>query len=292
MTMNTKTNRTPAIKRGWLRGVLIIIPYFIVVVIFSFSVSYLVGIDMLISPEEQKLSYFQEFSKTFSIFIATILIIGIFRKYIDRDSFLSLGFATKNKLKDVIIGIGLGFLIMSIGLAILVYFNEIKVAAFTFKSFDILFYILFFILISVNEEILMRGYILNNFMLSFNKYIALVFTALLFSLMHGLNPSMDWFSVTSLFLAGILLGVTYIYTKNLWFPIALHFSWNFFQSIYGFKVSGTQTANSMFSLEISQNNRWNGGGFGFEGSYLCLIAECLLILSVFYYYRKKEHTNI
>lgn len=286
--MNTKINKTPAIKRGWLRVLLIIIPYFIVVVIFSFSISTLVGIDMSIPPEQQNLSYFQEFSKTFSIFLGTILIIGIFRKYIDRASFLSLGFVIKNRFKDIVIGIGLGFFIMSLGLAILVYCNEIKITTFTFNGLDFLYYILLFMLVSVNEELFMRGYILNNFMLSFNKYIALVFTALLFSLMHGFNPSMDWFSATSLFLAGILLGSTYIYTKNLWFPIALHFSWNFFQSIYGFNVSGIKITYSIFNLEISQNNRWNGGDFGFEGSYLSLIAEILLIIGVFYYYRRKS----
>ena len=98
---------------------------------------------------------------------------------------------------------------------------------------------------------------------------------------------MDWFSYTSLFSAGILLGATYIYTKNLWFPIAIHFSWNFFQSIYGFKVSG-QNTYSVFNFDITQNNRLNGGDFGFEGSYFSLIAEVLLIIGIFYYYRRKS----
>jgi membrane protease YdiL (CAAX protease family) len=39
--------------------------------------------------------------------------------------------------------------------------------------------------------------------------------------------------------AGLLLGAAYIYAKNLWFPIAIHFAWNFTQSaIFGANVSG------------------------------------------------------
>jgi len=75
-------------------------------------------------------------------------------------------------------------------------------------------------------------------MYSFGKPIALVVSAILFSIMHGQNPAFDYLAFINLFLAGVMLGLPYIFNKNLWFPIALHFSWNFFQSLFGFKVSG------------------------------------------------------
>jgi hypothetical protein len=87
--------------------------------------------------------------------------------------------------------------------------------------------------VAVVEETLFRGYVLKNFMESFNKYAALIISSGLFSSMHYFNLDFDLFSFFSLFLAGILFGISYIYTKNLWFPIALHLSWNLFQALFG-----------------------------------------------------------
>ena len=78
-------------------------------------------------------------------------------------------------------------------------------------------------------------------MSSFNKYKALIISSILFSIMHGLNPNISLFSLFDLFLAGIVLDLSYINTKNLWFPIDMHLSWNLFQTLLGFNVSGQDT---------------------------------------------------
>lgn len=90
-----------------------------------------------------------------------------------------------------------------------------------------------------------------------------------------------------MFLAGVVLGLSYIYTKNLWFPIALHLSWNLFQALLGFKVSGQDTY-SIIEFEINEGNLLNGGAFGFEGSYLSIIAQTLTIVGIGIYYNRKE----
>ncbi len=105
--------------------------------------------------------------------------------------------------------------------------------------------------------------------------------------MHIANPNMDWFSFLNLFLAGILLGITYTYTKNLWFPIALHFSWNLFQTLFGFNVSG-QDFYSLIEFKITDNNMINGGDFGFEGSIFSVIAQVLAIGAIWFYYNKNQ----
>jgi hypothetical protein len=110
--------------------------------------------------------------------------------------------------------------------------------------------------------------------------------------MHGFNPNINLFSLTNLFLAGILLGISYIHTKNLWFPIALHFSWNLFQTMYGFNVSG-QKSYSLIEFTISKNNIINGGDFGFEGSILSVFAMITTIIGIELYYRRQKtnHNN-
>jgi membrane protease YdiL (CAAX protease family) len=273
--------------KGWQRVLILIIPYFFVVGTFQWIGAFVADVNLFSEATDYNYSSYQNFVISLFTFVGTLLIIWIFRKFVDKSSFVSMGFAIKNRVTDILAGILIGLCVMLLGLGILVYFEELEVIGFSYNSLDLLYAVLLFVLVSLNEELLMRGYVLNNFINSFNKYIALIISALLFSLMHAGNPNMDWFSYTSLFLAGILLGATYIYTKNLWFPVALHFSWNFFQTILGFKVSGQQTY-SILHLKIKQNNRWNGGDFGFEGSYLSLVAEVLLIIGVFYYYYKKH----
>jgi len=122
-------------------------------------------------------------------------------------------------------------------------------------------------------------------MISFDKYVALIISSLLFSLMHWFNPNIDLFGFIDLFLAGILLGISYVYTKNLWFPIALHFSWNLTQSFLGFNVSG-QDAYSIIEFTIPENNLLNGGDFGFEGSIFSIIAQIVFIIIIVNYFNK------
>ena len=93
--------------------------------------------------------------------------------------------------------------------------------------------------------------------------------------MHGANPNISLFSLLGLFLAGIALGSSYMYTKNLWYPIAFHFSWNLFQSLLGFNVSG-QDIYSIIEFTVPENNKINGGQFGFEGSIFSILTEFIL----------------
>ncbi len=64
---------------------------------------------------------------------------------------------------------------------------------------------------------------------------------------------MNLMSLLNLFFAGIILGLPFIFTKNLWYSISLHFSWNFFQAFFGFKVSGSFFYSSIIQ-RINNNN--------------------------------------
>ena len=105
--------------------------------------------------------------------------------------------------------------------------------------------------------------------------------------MHGFNPNIDLFGLVSIFIAGIFLGITYIHTKNLWFPIALHFSWNFFQTVLGFNVSG-KDIYSVVEFSMKEKTLLNGGNFGFEGSIFSIIAMIITIAIISIYYQRKK----
>ena len=271
---------------GWGKIVLIIIPYLFIVGGFQLIGGQIAGVDMS-TIESRNDSSIQDLIIAIFNMVGTFLVLWLFMKFVDKEPFVKLGFETKDRLKDVIYGIVIGFVIMAIGFASLIYLEEVFFLKLIFDLKELGIAILLFFIVAVVEEALFRGYVLKNLMQSFNKYVALIVSAIIFSLAHGFNPNIDLFSLLSLFGAGILLGLSYIYTKNLWFPIALHLSWNLFQSLFGFNVSGLDTY-SLVEFTIPENNILNGGAFGFEGSYLAIIAQLLTISSIGFYYRYRK----
>ena len=174
---------------------------------------------------------------------------------------------------------------MAVGYTILILLGEIKFIEFNYDLKNIILLFLLFIAVSVAEETYVRGYVLKNLLQSFNPIISLIISSAIFSLLHFFNPNVNYIALTELFIAGILLGVSYVYTKNLWFPIALHLSWNFFQVMFGFNVSGMDTY-SLIEFEIIEKNNINGGDFGFEGSYLSILFSLIMIYFLWKYYKK------
>jgi len=216
--------------------------------------------------------------------IPLALIIYTFRKFLDRKSISSMGFSFMNRTRDIIAGFLIAVILFIFGSFILV---EIKAISLTYIGFDLSAFLLslvLFTIVAFNEEILMRGYILNNLMSSTNKYLALLISAVIFSVLHGMNANISLLALVNLMLAGIILGSTYIFTKNLWFPISLHLFWNFFQGpVLGYSVSGMKIS-SIFKVTLTGSNTVNGGQFGFEGSLVCTVLLIIAISLIMGYY--------
>ncbi|MCY1634501.1 CPBP family intramembrane glutamic endopeptidase [Marinifilum sp. D737] len=287
-------NSKPAIKQGWLRAILIIIPFIIFTITFLILgkvISNLI-IESLINKSIADESVLSQCKKLFTQlfgFIGTLLIVWIFTKFIDRKKIVDLGFSIQNRAKDIIYGLLAGSLLIGIGFGVLWINGNLSITNINFNLFNLFQSVLIYCLVSLNEEIIVRGYILQNFMDSMNRYLALVLSSLIFTALHLLNPNVSFLGVTNIFLAGILLGIGYIFTKNLWFPLALHFSWNFFQGpIFGFEVSGTKS-DTLISQTITGNEILTGGNFGFEGSLLASILCTACIVLFWFTYKKQDY---
>ncbi|QDO93146.1 CPBP family intramembrane metalloprotease [Formosa sediminum] len=273
-----------SLKKGaWTRVLLLILPYFIVVGLFQILGLYLAGVEFM-NPEYERNTIQHLIVKTFDL-MGTFLVLWFFMKKLDKEPFVNLGFQIKNRQKDVFLGLAVGLIIMALGYIILVLLDEIFYVELNFNFKEVITTTLLFIVVSIVEETLLRGYVLRNLMYSLNNYVALILSSILFATMHLANPNIDAFAFFNLFLAGILLGLSYLYTKNLWFPIALHLSWNLFQSLFGFNVSGLD-AYSLIEFKILDFNQLNGGAFGFEGSYLSILAQIITITCIYFYLEK------
>ena len=140
-------------------------------------------------------------------------------------------------------------------------------------------------IIAFSEEIVFRGYILGNLLESYNKWLALIISAALFALVHSGNPEVSVIAIINVFVAGILLGINYVYTRNLWFSIVFHFAWNFLQGpVLGFDVSGLEL-ESLVQADTKGSILLTGGKFGFEASVLETALFMIAIFLLFRYYK-------
>lgn len=272
-------------KLGWLRILLFTIPYTIIITVIQFLG--MTALEIPFTKENPTFSELEHSTLSFFELLGLLLILWIFMKFVDKKPMLDLGFKLKNRLPDIKLGTFWGFIIMSSAFILLNSIDEIQFQKINFNFLSLINSIILFVIVAFTEEVLIRGYVLRNLMLSFNKYIALIISSVIFALMHIANPNITYLSLLDLFLAGIVLGASYIYTKNLWFPIAMHFSWNLFQALFGFNVSGLERY-SIIEFSISKKTILNGGEFGFEGSILAIIVEIITIIGIFYYYEKKS----
>jgi uncharacterized protein len=219
--------------------------------------------------------------------IGVFLVVWIFRKAIDKKSIKSLGFSFQNGPRSLLYGLLFALVIIGGGTLLLYATGYINLQHAGSGTGSIALSFLLFILVAFNEEIVMRGYVLNTLMGAMNKYLALFISAIFFAAGHTLNPNVSFLGVTNIFLAGILLGAAYIYTRNLWFPISLHLFWNFIQGpVLGYEVSGT-TSNGIFKVVDTGSQLINGGTFGFEGSLICTLLMIPAIILVVWHQQRR-----
>ncbi|MCY1636053.1 CPBP family intramembrane glutamic endopeptidase [Marinifilum sp. D737] len=283
----TNNKPIPILPIG-VRIILILISYVFVSGLFGLFGYLIVDGNLNNFSQPQNLSLKQNFICQGIGLIGTLLVVFVFRRCADLKSIVSMGFSLTNKVKDIVLGGLTAIFIICFGTVILVVFNQISIISIDFDRSDFIYGILLFATISLGEEVLCRGYILNNLMDTMNKKWALIITSCIFALLHSFNDNLNWLSILNLVLAGILLGSTYIYTKNIWYPISLHLFWNFIQAcVFDYNVSGINI-NSFVTFDISVKNIFNGGDFGFEGSILCTFLTVIAIILIHLLYRKKH----
>ena len=281
--------REPAIKWGWVRALSLLVVWFIVYAVVT-SLMAVVMITLSGQDPMKMMSDQANLIETIGVgpatlihligFGSTLLVIWIFRRFIDRRSLLSIGFKFKTYRNDFIAGLGWGFALILIGFIVLWISGMLTITEIRFDPVNLFFYLIMFTIVAFNEEIVVRGYVLLNLMGSVNKYIALLISSILFSAMHLANANISVTAAINIFLAGLILGIYFIHKRNLWFSIGMHLTWNFFEGpIFGFEVSGNKTS-SIIVQNINGPDLLTGGEFGFEGSLIATVAIILITIVI------------
>jgi len=292
----------PRIQNGFLRAIIFmplwLITMGMVVTIGSIIVMTISGVDMadqaavealfdvsFDSPVMLTLTAFQVLGSFCALWLAT--------KFIDRKPLMSIGLSVKDKANEMLMGLGFALAFIG-GLFLLLWLlGAITITGYVGFKPGVFFVSMMLFLAAFDEELIFRGYILNSMMDSSSRWVALAGSSALFALMHAGNPSVwsNWVPMTELFAAGFILGISYTFTKNLWFPTFFHFGWNFFQGLLGFEISGINVDSWKI---ISHKNTGNvpdiisGGAFGIEGSVITLSCTIICTYFIYKYYNELD----
>lgn len=127
------------------------------------------------------------------------------------------------------------------------------------------------------EEALLRGYPLRALLEGPGAVVAVLFTSLVFALLHGSNPGAGAFALVNIFLAGVLLAVAVLRTGTLWLATGVHLGWNWIMSgPLDLPVSGLQGLDVPLYDATVLGPAWvTGGGFGPEGGLVGTLAALL-----------------
>lgn len=216
------------------------------------------------------------------IFVSVLALTGyiLFFKYYEKRKVTEL--ATNGLAKNLFIGILIGVVLQSLTILVIYATGSFNIVAVNPVSFIIIPLTVAFTA-AILEEILIRGILFRVLEEKLGSYIALVLSAIIFGALHLSNPGATLVSALCVSIeAGVLLGAAFMYSRNLWFPIAIHFAWNFMQScIFGAITSGNEKEESLLVTKIEGSVWITGGEFGPEGSFqaiiFCSIASVLLL---------------
>lgn len=200
-----------------------------------------------------------------------------------------LGMSLKGRGKDLLAGLGVAVLLYAVGFGTSLLMGTVGIASVQWVPRDLLGTLLFFLLVAVTEEVMLRGFVLGRMLSAgMNRFVALFLSSALFSAMHLFNPNFALLPFVNILLAGCLLGASFLYTRNLCFPVVLHWFWNWLQGpVLGYEVSGMDSGETLLTLRLTGSDLLTGGSFGFEGSLLCTVLLVVGTLAIIGYYERR-----
>lgn len=142
-------------------------------------------------------------------------------------------------------------------------------------------------------EIIMIGIVFRLLEQQTGTVIALFVFIILFAILHINVKGATLISVSATAMqAGLLLPAAYVYSRNLWLPIFLHFGWDFAEpGIFGGINPSASLTQGLLTSKIAGNSLFTGGETGPQDSLSSLLL-CLLSGLIFLSLAKQKNNLI
>lgn len=219
----------------------------------------------------------------------------IYCKFIEKRPLGSMGIRRKGIAKHYLLGLLIGFAMISATFGLAVATGSISVEKVTFSINWLIFaaFLFGFLFQGAGEEIIFRGYLMNTLGAKCEKrysvVLAVIISSVAFSFVHLQNPGITALALLNIALYGVFMGIYMITFDNIWGVCGIHSMWNFAQgSIFGISVSGLGADTAIITPSLAEGKALlNGGSFGLEGSVLCTVIVSAAILATLMYRRSR-----
>ena len=217
------------------------------------------------------------------------------RRFLDRRPFRSLGLERAGAGRGLLFGVVLAGLMMGFIYVAESALGWLRFTGMAWQTQDVtvvlgntLLWLVIFVMVGWQEELLSRGYWLRNLIDGLNVPLAVLLSSLGFSLLHLNNPNVSWTAIAGLVAAGLWFAFAALVTKQLWVPIGAHIGWNFFEAtVFGFPVSGMDTFGVIRQAPTGPVI-WTGGAFGPEAGLIVLPTLALGAVAVWWVYGRRK----
>ncbi len=129
------------------------------------------------------------------------------------------------------------------------------------------------------EEILFHGFAFQTLFREVGSWATILPVGLLFGLLHNENPNHTTLSLVNTAGFGILFGIAFMRSHDLWLPAGLHFGWNVVLPLVGADLSGLTIEPTGVTLVWTASQLISGGKYGPEAS---LLSTAILFVLLFY----------
>jgi uncharacterized protein len=267
---------------------------------FDFLIKIIIGIAAVVTPvwliESASQPFLQKFNNAKEVINGMVSIsvsaaavgvyILLFRFYEKRNiSELSSSSFIKNSLIGFTTGLLLQFLFVFV-LYLMGYYRILSIH----PASDMLPALFPALTAGFVAEIIIRGIIFRILEEKYGTVITICFMILLFAVLHAGGKNSNILTmVATVAQAGFMVSASYVYCRNLWLPIFLHFAWDFAEpGIFGAINPGNRVDKSLFSSELTGPHFLTGGQSGPQNSLQAAVF-CLLTGLVFLWLAKRKN---
>lgn len=284
-------NPAGRLRSGW-RLLIFVLVYISLLFLLSTAARIFYAVALQMMPGRSLGHYFEDIVFRVILLAAALIAGYLCTRWLENLPWRAMGlWLHTHWLRDLLVGsaIGVATLALATGIAIAgggLRFSVSGRADLLQVGQTLIFSAVLFIIAALAEEALFRGYPLQTMTRANLAWLAIFLTSVPFAAIHLRNPNVvKGFTFINTALAGVWLAVAFLRTRSLWFPLGIHWAWNWaLGSLFGLPVSGI---NNIAPHPLLQGTdlgpAWlTGGSYGIEGGAACTIT---LIVSTIFIWR-------
>ena len=285
-------NPTGRLRSGW-RLLIFALLYVAMFFLIGAAARIIYAVAIQIVPSPRLGSYLENLLFRLTLLAAALVAAFVCTRWLEGLPWRAIGLSLhEGWLRDFIIGSAIGIASLALATGIATTGGGLSFATFVRGEFlqvgrALILSAVLFIVAALAKEAFARGYPLQTMVRAGLPGLGVLITSFAFAGLHFSNPNFSTgLPLLNLVIAGVWFGVAYLRTRSLWFPLGIHWAWNWaLGSFFGLPVSGKALVQHPLFHGTDLGPAWlTGGDFGIEGGIACTAA---LIVSTIFIWRTR-----